>query len=242
LGWLAEEAAPGDAEVLARQARRDASPRRAGQEALVDQERLDDVFERALVLADGGGERLEPDRAAVELLEQGAQQGEIEAVEAGGVDLEALERETGPRAVDQRARSAVDLGEVAHPAQQAVRDPRRSARARCEHAAGIRAERDAEHPRRALKDPLEVRRRVVLQARDPPEAIAQRRREQAGARGGADQREARQIEAHRARARSLSDQDVELEVLHRRVEDLLDRRRQPVDLVDEEHVAGFQVG
>ena len=36
--------------------------------------------------------------------------------------------------------------------------------------------------------------------------------------------------------------DVELEVLHRRVEDLLDGARQPVDLVDEEDVAVVEVG
>ena len=40
----------------------------------------------------------------------------------------------------------------------------------------------------------------------------------------------------------LPDHDVELVVLHRRVEDLLDRRRHPVDLVDEEHLAFLEVG
>ena len=34
-----------------------------------------------------------------------------------------------------------------------------------------------------------------------------------------------------------AEDDVEAEVLHRRVERLLDRRREPVDLVDEEDVA-----
>ena len=100
---------------------------------------------------------------------------------------------------------------------------------------------DTEHPRRALQDPLEIRGRVVLEPRDPAEAVAQRRREQPRARRRADQREARQIEAHRARARPLPDQDVELEVLHRRVEDLLDCGGQAVDLVDEQHVAGLEV-
>ena len=40
----------------------------------------------------------------------------------------------------------------------------------------------------------------------------------------------------------LADDDVELVVLERRIEDLLDRRRHPVDLVDEEHFAVDQVG
>ena len=46
----------------------------------------------------------------------------------------------------------------------------------------------------------------------------------------------------RARRRPLPDDDVELEVLHRRIEHLLDDAVQAVDLVDEEHVAALEVG
>ena len=63
-----------------------------------------------------------------------------------------------------------------------------------------------------------------------------------GARGRADQGELREIDLHRARRRSLADDQVELEILHRGIEDLLDRRIEPVDLVDEQHVALFQIG
>ena len=45
-----------------------------------------------------------------------------------------------------------------------------------------------------------------------------------------------------ARRRPLADHDVELKVLHRRVEHLLDDRAQAMDLVDEQHVARLQVG
>ena len=40
----------------------------------------------------------------------------------------------------------------------------------------------------------------------------------------------------------FADHDVDLEVLERRIEDLLDDRRQPMDLVDEQHVARLEVG
>ena len=40
----------------------------------------------------------------------------------------------------------------------------------------------------------------------------------------------------------FADHDVELEVLHRRIEHFLDHRRQAMDLVDEQHVARLQVG
>ena len=52
---------------------------------------------------------------------------------------------------------------------------------------------------------------------------------------------ARSILTERA-AGPFADDEVELEILHRRIEDFLDRRIQPVDLVDEEHVARFEIG
>ena len=50
------------------------------------------------------------------------------------------------------------------------------------------------------------------------------------------------VEPQRPRRRSLADQDVERVVLHRGVEDLLDRPVQPVDLVDEQHVVLVERG
>ena len=68
-----------------------------------------------------------------------------------------------------------------------------------------------------------------------------RRSEQPGAGGGAHQGERRQVELDGARRGSLADHDVELVVLHRGIEDLLHHRVQPVDLVDEQDVAGLEV-
>ena len=99
-----------------------------------------------------------------------------------------------------------------------------------------------EDARGALDDRDEVGGVVVVEAGDEAEAVAQRAGDETGARGGADEREARQLEADRPRRRALADHDVELEVLHRRVEHLLDRPREAVDLVDEQHVAVVEVG
>ena len=52
----------------------------------------------------------------------------------------------------------------------------------------------------------------------------------------------REVDLDRARRRPFADDEVELEVLHRRIEDLLDRRIEPVDLVDEQHVALLEIG
>ena len=74
------------------------------------------------------------------------------------------------------------------------------------------------------------------------EAVAQRIGQQAGTRGRADQREARQIDLDRARCGARPDDEIELEVLHGRIEDLLDRRVEPMDLIDEQHIAILQIG
>ena len=67
-------------------------------------------------------------------------------------------------------------------------------------------------------------------------------RQQPGARGRADQRERRQLERHDARAGALPDGDRQALVLHRRIERLLQRARQAVDLIDEEHAARLERG
>ena len=43
-------------------------------------------------------------------------------------------------------------------------------------------------------------------------------------------------------AGTFADHDVELVVLHRRIQHFFDHRREPMDLVDEQHVARLQVG
>ena len=94
----------------------------------------------------------------------------------------------------------------------------------------------------AVDDRDEIGRLVVVEAGDEAEAVAQRTGDEAGARGRADEREAREVESQRPGRRALADHDVELEVLHRRVQHLLDGAREAVDLVDEEDVAVVEVG
>ena len=100
----------------------------------------------------------------------------------------------------------------------------------------------AEHARAAVHDLLQFGLGVEIQPHRNAEAVAQRRGEQARARRRADQRERRQIDLHRARRRPLADDQVELVILHRRIEDFLDRRIEAVDLVDEQHVALLEIG
>ena len=74
------------------------------------------------------------------------------------------------------------------------------------------------------------------------EAVAERRRQQPLPRRRADQSEARKVDPDRSRRRPLADHQVERAVLHRRIEHFLDRGIEPVDLVDEQDVAVFEIG
>ena len=72
--------------------------------------------------------------------------------------------------------------------------------------------------------------------------IAQRRGNQAGARRGPDQRERPQRHVDRPGIHPFAQRDVDPKILHRRIEEFLDRLRQPMDLVDEQNRAFFGVG
>jgi hypothetical protein len=89
---------------------------------------------------------------------------------------------------------------------------------------------------------LQVVRRIIIEPVDQPEARAQGRGDHARARGRADEREARQVEPYAARVRSLVDDDIEPEILHRGIEIFLDGLVEPVNFVDEQHVALLQRG
>ena len=89
---------------------------------------------------------------------------------------------------------------------------------------------------------LELGRLVELHLPDEPEPVAQRPGQQAGARGGADQGERVDLQRDGGGPGPLADDDVDPEVLHRHVQQFLGRPGDAVDLVDEQHVAGREVG
>src|SRR5947209_5501004 len=220
--------------------RRDAAARGALDQAALEEVRLVDFFDRVRLLGDRDRERREADGAAAELLRDREQDVAVEPVERGRVDLEQLERAACDGAAD--AAVAVDLGVVADPSQEAVGDARRAAGAGGDGEGSVGLDRDAEDLGGTLDDRGEVLLRVQVEAVGDAEAVAQRRRQEAGSGGRSDQRELRQVERHHARARALPDGDRELAVLHRRIEGLLERAREPVDRVYEEDGARLERG
>ena len=188
-------------------------------------------------------QRLDPDRAAAVVLgDAGADSGGRCASSPRPSTSSRVSAASATARVDRAC--AADRGEVAHAAQQAVGDARRAARAPGDLGARRRVERSMPSTRAPRADD---------RARARP---ARRNRGAAGCRSGraaarvirparvvapTSVKGGRSMRTERAR-RPLADDQVELEVLHRRIEDLLDRRREAVDLVDEQHVARLQIG
>ncbi len=228
------------AQVPERRQGGDAAARRALQVALLDEVGLDDVLDGAGLLADAGGDVVQPHRAAVEAVDDSLQQLSVHHVEALGVHIEHRQGALGD--VLRDAAVALHVGIVAHAPQQAVGDAWGAARAARDLEGTLRIDGRIQQPGRPRDDARQLFGRVELQPRDDAEAVAQRVGEHAGAGGGADQGEGLQVELDAPRGRPLADHDVDLVVLQRGVEDFLHHGREAVDLVDEEDVVPFQVG
>src|SRR5688572_21253406 len=187
-----------------------------------------------------GGQTVHANRTAVELVDDRPQQIAIDLVESLIVDLEQLQGIV--RHVHGNPTLRPDLGEVADSTKQTVRDPWRAARAARELAGGVLVEWNAENTGRAAHNLLDVTNSVEVQAVHDAETGAQRSRQQSGTGRGADQGELLQRNLHRSRTGSLADHDVQLVVLHRRIENFFDGWREPVNLVDEQDLVFLEVG
>src|SRR5437773_560937 len=220
--------------VAIRAGRRAAAPRRAREEALLHQERLVHLLERARVLAHGGGDRLDADGAALELLDDGAQDARVHVVQPELVYVEALQGFERDRGRDLAA--GAHLGVVAHALQEPVRDPRRAAAAPRDlgDARGVRL--DAENSRRPGDDLGEIVGRIVGEPLDQAEARAHRRRGQAEAQ--------RVVQGLLALLRGV-DRDLQRFLHLRLADELVEPRRAQRRVADAllgEHLGGGDLG
>ena len=129
------------------------------------------------------------------------------------VDLQPVERLVRHLPCDNAV--CRHLRKIAHAAKDAVGDTRRAAAAAGDLLRPVVLNAYAEDTGAALNDAAELLRRIQLQTENDAEAVAQRRGKLAGACCRADERKFRQIEPNGVRGRSLADDDVDGEVLHR---------------------------
>ena len=99
---------------------------RAHEQALADEERLVHVLDRFGRLSHADGQRGQAHRTAAEAFAQRAEERPVHLVEAPLVDTEHGQPVVGRLLVDDAR--ATNLGEVAHPTQQTIGDPRRAPR------------------------------------------------------------------------------------------------------------------
>ena len=217
-----------------------AAARGAGQVAELHQVGLAEVLQRDALLAQRGGQRVKADRAAAVQLDDRAQHAAVELVQALRVNVHLLARRDGDGAVDGAV--ALHGRKIAHPLEQTVGDARRAAAAARELQRAVMVDGDAENSRAARDDAGQFVRAVGLELEQDAETVAQRTGELPGAGRGADEREARQVDADALGRRAFADHDIEREVLERRVEHLLDLAGQAVDLINKEDVPLLQVG
>ena len=83
---------------------------------------------------------------------------------------------------------------------------------------------------------------IEIKAIDCPEPVSQWWTEQGITGGGADERETGQIETQALGAGALADDDIQGKIFQRRVEDFFHGTVEPVNLIDEEDIVGFQIG
>ena len=84
-------------------------------------------------------------------------------------------------------------------------------------------------------------RRVKLDVLVDAEPAAHRAGQQADTRRRADQRERLHGNRDRAGMRALVERHIHLEILHRRIQIFLDDGGEPVNLVDEQHIAASEL-
>src|SRR3984893_17290996 len=123
-----------------------AAARGACDKSFLQQVGLVDFADGIGLFAHRRGETLEHDRTAVQLVDDGGEDRAVHPVKAAGVDLQQLER--ADRDFAGHRSGFVDLGEVAHPAQQAVGDARCPACAARDLVRPCVVEADAKQARR----------------------------------------------------------------------------------------------
>ena len=210
-------------------------------ELLAQQVRLDLVAQRVRRQVHGGGQRLDAGRAALEDADQRFQIAAVLLVQPVAIDLGHVQGGAGHVEGDR----AVGLagGVVARPPQARVGDARRAAAAAGQFQGGVVGDgRVAACGALMRTISASSSTRVELQVLVHLEAVAHRAGQHAAARRGADQRELLQLHRDRAGVDALAQHDVDPEILHRRVDELLDHARHAVDLVDEQDRPFLDVG
>ena len=153
-----------------------------------------------------------------------------------GVQAEVIDLQPGQCGVRDMAihrRIALYERDIPHPAQQAAGNAGGASGPARDLDGAFVGKGKTEQAGAPDDDLTEFLGGIEYQPQRNAEPVAQRCRQQTGTRGGPDQRKRRQVDPHASRRRPFADDQIELEVFHRGVQDFLDRWLQAMDFVDE---------
>lgn len=219
---------------------RHAPPGGAADIPLHNQERLVYVLQRGSVLPYGHRQGGKAHRAAVEFVNHRFQQALVHLVQAIVVNLNH-----GQGVVRQLLRNhavAAHLGVIPHPAQQGIGHAGRAAGAQRDLQGALRVHGHVQQPRGPFDNGAQLLPRIIIQSVHQAEAGTQRAGQHPGAGGGTHQGELGQVELDGAGVRPLVDNNIQPEILHGRVQILLNGRVQAVDLINKQNIPLFQIG
>ena len=217
-----------------------AAPWRPGQKAQLHEVGFVNILQRDGFLPDGGGQGLQAHRATPVVIHNGREHPPVHGVQAQMVDLQGAEGLVGHLRRDDAV--CLHLSVVPHPPEHAVCDTGRAPAPPCDLISPVRLDVHPQDARRAGDDPGQLLRGVELQPQRHAEAVPQRRGELPRPGGGADEGEMGQVQADGIGTGALPHDDVQGVILHGRVQDLLHRAVQAVDLIHEEDVPLIEVG
>src|SRR5712691_5660205 len=121
---------------------------------------------------DGSGDSSQTHGPAIEFLDYGEQEFSVHLIKAKGVHFHAIERIVGDLSCYPPV--VIDLGIVAHAAQQPINYARCAARAAGNFARAVFIDLNAENIRGALADNFEVFVGIEVQMKNDSETTAQR--------------------------------------------------------------------
>ena len=208
--------------------------------ALHDEEWLIHLLHRAAILADSRGNGANAHRTATELVDDGGENLVVYLVKTILVDVQRLQSHLSDVVSDGAI--TLHLGKIAHSSQQGVGDTRRTTRAARDFHSSLILDRHLQEHGTTLDNLLQCLWVIILQVQIDAETGTQWGGKQAAASGGSHQRKRIEIYLDAASGWSLVYHDVDAIILHRRIEILLHNGRKTVNLVDEEHIVGFERG
>src|ERR1700733_5778858 len=216
------------------QRRGHAAALRAVQQAQLHQVRLVDFLDRILLFAQRSGDRAQTHRAPCIFLNNSEQQIAVHFVQPMIVHTQHRQRIAGYANINVSLRAY--FSKIPHTPQQSIRHARRPPAAARNFRRSRLVHSYSRNHRRTMRDEQQVFWRIKFQPVHNSKPRTQRRHDQSGARRRANQRELIQLIGMHARPGPLPDNQIHAKILHRGIQNFLQRRLQAMNLIQKEKI------